>query len=172
MRKVKVDSKHLERLLDILAKECEFFVNFLKVSREKTEFILKRKTEELQSLTKEEENWVSNLKKLEENREDCIQQIGYSLGLQNELKISTLIPLLGGNEAQKLSEVQDELNNLIEELKNINEINGNLLKNSLEYIDFMLNIVSNASDVSDNSYGSGGKLAGNSETRRMMDFKL
>jgi flagellar biosynthesis/type III secretory pathway chaperone len=172
MSKGKVDSKQLERLMAIMEKELVFFKNFLKGSREKTEFIVQRNTEELQNLTKEEENWILNLKELEEDREDCIREVAESLGIQDEFPLSDMISFLEDDKARELTQMKDQLSNLILEIKNINEVNANLLKNSLEYVDFLLNIVSQSSDVSDNSYGSGGKLAENSEKRRVMDFKL
>jgi flagellar biosynthesis/type III secretory pathway chaperone len=172
MIKGEVDEKQLERLLGIMEKELVFFKIFLKGSREKTEFIVQRKTEALQSLTKEEENWILNLKELEEDREKCIRAVAESLGIQNELPMSQMISFLEDDKAQVFTQMKEQLSNLILEIKNINEVNANLLKNSLEYVDFLLNIVSQSSDVSDNIYGSEGKLSENSEKRRVMDFKL
>jgi flagellar biosynthesis/type III secretory pathway chaperone len=73
-------------------------------------------------------------------------------------------------QIEKLEKFKENIIAIVNELKEINEINSDLIKNSLEYINFSINLITSANGHR-TKYNNDGK-EGNVERRSLFDVKL
>ena len=161
----------IDNLADVLNKEASLYSDFLAISKEKTDVIINGKIIELENIT-QKESFSSAMHKFEVEREKIIDQIARKSGFNSsELTVSRIVEEHDNlDETLKLKSYRDKIMNLIDELKRVNEINYKLIKNSLEYIDFSINLMTSASDTG-SKYGNDGK-EGKVERRSIFDVKL
>jgi hypothetical protein len=158
-------------LSELLHQESKIYEDILQISKNKTKIIVEGKVSELESVVKLEQTLVIKLGKLESQRESIVQKISEQMGLNKaELTLSELITHVKGEELQKLKICQGNLINNVNELKGSNELNSKLIKSSLDYIEFSINIMAGASAAS-NNYGSSGVVS-EDKKRNFFDMKL
>jgi flagellar biosynthesis/type III secretory pathway chaperone len=160
-----------KQLVDILNQENDIYDTLSKISDNKTNLIVGGKVSELESIVKVEQSLVIKIAKLENEREKIVEKLCSLLNIDpNEITISNLAAKLGQNESAQLRECQQKMVSKISKLKNNNDLNSRLIRNSLEYIDFSINMMTSI-DAVNNSYGSDG-IAGDSKKRNLFDVKL
>ena len=161
----------IDSLIEILKQQADIYNYLLDKSKEKTDIIIEGKVDELDRITKLENTLVSDIAKMESRREALVNKIAEEIGTtSDQVTISELIKKIDKNEAEELEGLRNRISGILNELKNINELNSMLIKNSLEYAEFSLNILSTAR-VSDNNYGDSGKVSG-PKNRSFFDVKL
>lgn len=159
------------KLVEILDRENEIYETLYKLSNNKTELISGGKVQELEKIVKVEQTLVIKISKLEEQREKIVGELCTVLGLKPEaVTISELSAKLGDDKSTLLKECKDRMLKIINKLKDTNELNSRLIKNSLEYIDFSINMMTSIDNVN-NSYGSSG-FVGDTSKRNLFDIKL
>ena len=154
-------------LVTVLEEEYKVYEDILKLSKQKTDIIVEGKVAELDNIVRLEQAFVQQIARIENHRERILNDI---LPGKKDINMSEL-KKLSNNEQNKLLEAyQTKLTETVNELKRTNQLNAKLIKNSLEYIEFSINIMSNA-DVTSNNYGNVG--ADSKKTRRnFFDMKL
>ena len=158
-------------LTDILNQENDIYDTLSKISNNKTNLIVGGKVIELESIVKIEQSLVMKISKLEAEREKIVEVLCGSLGIKpEEVTLSSLAAQLGQKESSQLKDCQEKMVNNILNLKNANELNSRLIKNSLDYIDFSINMMTSIDSVN-NSYGSSGH-SGDTKKRSLFDVKL
>lgn len=166
-----LDSHVITRLIDILDQEARLYDSILRLSKNKTNIIVEGKVAELEGMVKIEQSLILQMGKLESEREGIIESIAMNLSLEpSEITISELTNCLQKDQADKLKLCQQKMTEILNQLKNTNEINSKLIKNSLDYIDFSINIIS-AVDTGSNNYSNSGHVS-NSKKRSFFDVKL
>ncbi|MDQ2085106.1 flagellar protein FlgN [Herbivorax sp. ANBcel31] len=166
-----MEYEKLNSLIDVLNEESRIYENILQISKDKTDVIIGGKVSELDEMTKLEQSFVIKIGKLEILRENCIEEISNQLNIKSsELTVSELSEHLNEENSKKLIDYKEKIGNILTELKDINDLNSRLIKNSIDYIDFSLNILSSATE-SNNNYGDNGEV--NEEKKKTyMDLKL
>ncbi|HHV99313.1 MAG TPA: flagellar protein FlgN [Clostridiaceae bacterium] len=163
--------QEVDSLVEVLKQQSDIYDYLLAKSKEKTDIIVNGKVDELDKITKLEKTLLSDIAKLERERETLVNKIAGEIGISPEqATMSELIRRLDKNETGKLEVLRKRVSEVLKELKRINELNSILIKNSLEYAEFSLNILS-AARVTDNNYGNSGKVSG-SKNRSFFDVKL
>lgn len=161
----------MNKIIELLEHEYRVYENILRMSKDKTNIIVEGKVKELENVVKLEQALVLQISRIDKQREEVVEQLSKEVNLKDKnLNISEIIQY--GNEEQKkqLEEYKGRMSKLIEELAHTNQINSKLIENSLEYIDFSLNLMSNA-DVTSNNYGNKGDST--IRTRKnLFDMKL
>ena len=166
-----LDNTLVERLIDVLGKEAAVYEDILKISKNKTNIIVEGKVSELESLVKLEQSLVLQMGKLEGLREELVDKISTELHIETgKITISMLTALVDTEVKGKLKNCQGRLENVLLELKGKNELNAKLIKNSLDYIDFSVNIMSSIA-ATGNNYGDTGNVSEGGK-RRLFDVKL
>ncbi len=161
----------VKQLIDVLNQENEIYDTISKISNNKTNLIVGGKVTELESIIKVEQSLILKISKLEDEREKIVDKLCDLLGKKpEEVTISSLAAQLGQNDSAKLKDCQEKMVDTIKSLKNTNDLNSKLIKNSLEYIDFSINMMTSI-DTVNNSYGSSGQT-GDSKKRNFFDMKL
>lgn len=162
----------LNDLISAMNKECDFFKGMLKVSKEKTDVLVKRNIKKLEEITENEKQSVVELKEIEREREEQIKIVAKTIGIDEDCTVSDILIKLDEQRGKTLASKRDELLETISEIKKVNELNDALINNSLEHVDFLLNLVTYSNESTDNSYGRDGSATETNEAKSLMDFKL
>ncbi|MCT4613190.1 MAG: flagellar protein FlgN [Clostridia bacterium] len=145
----------LEELIINLNKENDLYKSLTNLGSKKTECIVENKIDEIGSLTNDEQRLITDLNRVIKKREEQFKDIAIVLSLDNqEITLNALIDKLEGNESQaSLIEVRDEILKNVTEMREVNEENEVLIKQSMEYVEFTLNAIKTSSNISqDNGY--------------------
>lgn len=134
----------IDELINVLEQENKEYETLVLLSKEKTPVIVKGDLDKLQRITEVEQEFVGKIRNLEKKREEIMTDIGNVLSRDPKTtKITDIIELLSKQpvEQRRLSEIHDKLRTTLDNIKQYNDINANLIKESLEIIDFNLNLV-------------------------------
>ncbi|NLD49162.1 MAG: flagellar protein FlgN [Clostridiaceae bacterium] len=166
-----MENQKINELINLIAEQAGIYDDILKISRDKTDIIVKGKVIDLENITKIEQSLVIKLGKLEAKREDLVKEISKDLDLDpEEMIVSDLVDRLDSKQAEELKRLKDSLALSLKELKDTNELNSKLIKNSLDYIDFSINLYSNIS-TGENNYGRTGEV-NDDKKKSFLDLKL
>lgn len=134
----------MEELINNLEEQVVFYEKLLKLSAEKTPVIISADLESLQRITDEEQEIVSKLVNLDKKREIHMKDIANVINKDvNSLKIADFIDMLESRPAEraKLASVYDRLSDTIAQMKRTNDQNKILIEDSLEMIQFDMNVL-------------------------------
>ena len=166
-----MDTVVIDRLIEVLNKETAIYEGILKLSKNKTEIIVEGKVSELESLTRLEQSIILQLGKLESEREELVEKLAAQLNMKAaDITLEGLRRQFPGEHAEKMEKCSQALPKLLGELSEANVLNSKLLRNSLDYIDFSINILTSAGSVG-NNYGYSGE-SNNTGKRNFFDMKL
>mgnify|MGYP000844164544 FL=1 len=133
----------IENLISILELESSEYEELLGLSMKKTPIIVSGDLQALQQITDEEQNVVSRINHLESKRLEVIKDIANVMNKDvNTLKLVNLIQMLESRpeESRRLSAIHDKLKSIVENMKRSNDQNKELIANSLEMVEFDMNL--------------------------------
>ena len=134
----------IEELVSTLKAEEEIYKELLPITEKKTRTIISNDLEELQKITEKEQLMIERLTPLERKRAEIIENIGIVLNRKSDtLTLKKLIELLQKqpNEQKELSILHDSLQTIVKRLVEINDRNKSLIEQSLEMIEFNMNLI-------------------------------
>lgn len=134
----------IEELIKVLGDEEKIYAEIIPLAEKKTRIIVNNDLQSLTGITEEEQLLVGKISKLEKKRREVIRNIGIVMNKkESELNFITIIELLKGQEKEQeeLKKLHDRLKSTIELLSVLNERNQILIKQSLEMIDFDINLL-------------------------------
>ena len=133
----------VDQLIEILGEQTERYEELLGLSLEKRDVIIKNELEELQKINHLENIVINQNQKLEKKRLELIKDMAIALNQkESDLTLNLLIELMENKDEQKpLMEVRDRIKSVVGELKVINEQNGQLVQNALDYIEYSTNLI-------------------------------
>ncbi|MDD4835460.1 MAG: flagellar protein FlgN [Lutispora sp.] len=163
---------NLSKIITILENEKIIYEKLLSLSMEKKNAIIEGKIKELDSFLKLEGNLVLEISKLENERESAADNLAKELGCtREELTISYICDTIKDKRGNQLKDVADSIGQVLGKLKEVNDLNGKLIEQSLEYINFSINLVADSLDGQKVIYE--GKTEGNKENNvRLFDAKV
>jgi hypothetical protein len=131
----------MEQLIIVLKNEEEIFRDYIELAKKKKEIIIAGHVKELDSITKVEQEMIIKMGKIDHIRTSIIGNLLLELGIKSVKNISELVKYLPEEVGIKVTELRNRLEENIKEIKEINELNSSLIKQSLEYIDFNMNLM-------------------------------
>lgn len=134
----------MENLIEVLNSESQEYENLLGLSTRKTSVIISGNLEELAKITDEEQDVVSSITRLETKRQELFADIANVINRDvKSLLLTDLLEILEQRpeEQQKLAKVHDRLRTVVYAVKRVNEQNRELIQNSLEMVEFDLNML-------------------------------
>lgn len=134
----------IEELIMVLGDEEKIYSEIIPIAEKKTQIIVNNDLQSLNSITEEEQELLGKISKLEKKRQEVIGNIGIVMNKkESELNFITIIELLKGQEKEQeeLRKLHDKLKRTIDILSTLNERNQMLIKQSLEMIDFDINLM-------------------------------
>lgn len=160
----------IDNLIKVLEYENKLYVQLYSIAENKTGIVVKGEVENLQALEGKERKLVSELNKLQDVREQIIEQLAKTIGKNPEgLTLSEVAAQLPDEQGQQLNQCRDRLKETIGKLNTKNELNQQLIRNALDYVDFSLNLLTQPSPQTP-QYGRRGNETG-TKGRGILDIK-
>ena len=144
----------IDELISVLTEENKEYQDLVILSHEKTNVIVKGDIDYLKQITEVEQNFIGRITKLEKKRVEIVNDIGTVLCKDpKELTVKVIIGLLKGQDEVciKLSSIYDELKLTMKNMVAVNELNQSLINQSLELVEFDLNLLQNAYHAPENA---------------------
>ncbi|WDV46119.1 flagellar protein FlgN [Clostridiaceae bacterium M8S5] len=148
---------YLDELKKILAEECHIYNELLELTDNKTQVIMEGKTKELDAITKKEEKHILMIATLEKKREEIAIGLRNSLKLAEDSNMTDIIDKLSLEDKKDFEEIRLKLIDVLDKIKQKNELNNTLISDVLEYINLNINLLTNTKQGSvynkkDNNY--------------------
>lgn len=134
----------IDNLIETLIKENEEYETLLELSMEKTGVIVKADHDGLNEIVMKEQKVVERINALEKTRAEVTKDIGIVLNRKvSELTLPKLVEMLANQprECSMLKEVHDRLKDTLTRMVQVNESNKALLNESLEMLQFEMNLL-------------------------------
>ena len=134
----------MENLVDVLDKECQCYENLLGLSSRKTVIIVKGDLKALADITDEEQCIIGDIQTLEKQRMAAMKDIANVLNMDvDSLKLTDLIQVLEKRpvDQKNLAMQRDKLVSVAGNVRRVNGQNQELLKSSIEMVQFEMNII-------------------------------
>lgn len=134
----------VEELISVLEEECEIYDKLLPIAEEKTNVIIRNDLETLRKITIQEHDTVDKVSALERKRERVIFDIATVLNQdKNTLNLAKIVELLEKQpkEQKILAELHNRLKGTVSRLVDVNFQNKSLIEQSLEMIEFNMNLI-------------------------------
>lgn len=134
----------MENLISVLEEETEEYSKLLELSMKKTPVIVAGNLESLQQITDEEQEIVARLNRLERKREEVTKDIANVLNRDMQtLKLANIVDMLESRpvEQKRLAATHDALKMVLGQMTRVNEQNRELLQQSLELVEFDINLI-------------------------------
>ncbi|WP_449622733.1 flagellar protein FlgN [Robertmurraya sp. Marseille-Q9965] len=125
-------------LLTTLEKMLRMHNDLFKSALKKTDYLKVGDMESLNQILKEEQGLVAQINKLENVRKQIVKNI---LPNTENPTVKDCIKAISGNEKEQLIKVTDSLTAIVLELKERNYLNQQLIYQSLQYVNFSLNLL-------------------------------
>lgn len=165
--------KEINAIIDILNKEYAYYKDILELSKSKRNIIVEGKVAELDNIVKLEQNIIISIGQLERNREEEVAGLCKLLELDSsQITISELSNMLKPELGNQLLDIQEKLQNTFRELKAVNDINGQLIEQSLEYIDYSINLIAGTGMETGSLYEDMGRNKNSQSKKNMFDTKV
>lgn len=145
--------KSMDQLIMVLTKEYEMYKDYLEIARKKKDVIISGHVKELDNITKIEQNMIVSMGKIDHIRTSIIGNLLMELKVEAVGSLSELTELLPSQVGAKVMDIKGKLEGIIQEIKDLNELNSSLIKQSLEYIDFNMNLIMSL-ETKGSTYGS------------------
>lgn len=145
----------MEELISTLSKEKELYLTLLPIAEEKTKAIVANDLEALQRITDQEQETLDSVNALERKRSEVIGNMGIVLGRKpQELTLTELIRITEKQpkDREALSKLKDVLGKTVRRLADLNERNNALIQQSLEILEFNMNLLQSTRMVQGNNY--------------------
>lgn len=134
-------TKSIDQLIIALTKEKDLYKDYLDIATKKKEIIIGGHVKELENITTIEQNLIVQLGKIDHIRNSIIGNILKEKDIESVGSLSELVEHLPENYKEELLDLKGDLERVINDIKDINDLNGSLIKQSLDYIDFNMNLI-------------------------------
>lgn len=144
-----------EILIKVIEDIFKLQLDMIKLANLKKEVLISGDIDELSKIIKQEASWVKTLSKLEAERIAAIKQLLMERKLSDDnITITDLIKVLESQaEKDQLHELNLKLTNTLEEIQSLNDLNTQLIKQSLDYIENMINTITGENRQQSYTYG-------------------
>ena len=159
----------MEEMIEILKKQYEIYQEILKISEKKTDIVVKDKVDELKELVDSEEELIGKFIVLEKRRLSIVKEFGKSKGITGVLKITELCEYFPENKEELMKRREDILS-ITKKINEKNKLNEKLIKNSLDYINFSVGLITGTGSEP-LTYGKYGE-ANKNEAKKFLDISL
>ena len=157
----------IDELVEVLDQENSEYEALISLSTEKTSTIIQNDIRQLQIIMDREQSVVDKVNMLEKQREDTVRDICKVLHVEpEELTVKVLIDLLKKQpeEQKRLQDVHTRLRKTLHEMVRLNENNQALIRESMEILEFEMNLVKGLKMAPEtNNYTKGAYSAGGTD---------
>ena len=166
----------MEELMVTLDEEEKIYRQLIPIERDKTRAIIANDLKTLQDITVAEHELVDRTSALEGKRERIVVDIATVLGKNpKNINLNEIVGILKNQpeDQKKLQKVHDRLRKTVLQLQDINDQNKELLKESIDMVEFNMNVIRSTrmSSGSSNYSSDASEVAGMAPQHGMFDAK-
>ncbi|HWR45790.1 flagellar protein FlgN [Sporomusa sp.] len=159
-----------DKLIILLNQTLELYQALLKLSQKKRDILVEAKPHDLDLLTRQEEVLIIEAGKLETMRLTLTRELAAAAGLApGETAWSALIECADSETSNKLKALSEKFDRVTRELVEINELNTKLIEQSLDFINYNINILSQSAVGP--TYVPKGQTAPSGPSRSILDTR-
>lgn len=134
-----------QELISVLSKIVESYHSLLNLSKQKRAALVSVNVPDIERLTKDEEQIVTSIGKLEQIRKKITNQILSDLKVTEiEDSFMDMLALCNKKNADELIKVHNQLKDILKEVSNSNKINETLIQQALSVVNYNINVMSEA----------------------------
>ena len=159
------------QFIGILTREKECCEALLAQSHKKKEALVQNDVAAIEASTAKELDLIQSMTDAEQERLAQTRRIAVELGIAEELTIHKMIELSDEAGAQKLTELWAQFGGILKEQLRLNELNNSLIEAQLSYIDYMINVTSAPSTLT-NSYTARGGAQESDSQQKFFDHQI
>jgi len=163
--------KSVEQLILALTKEYEMYKDYFEVAKKKKEIIINGHVKELDHITKIEQDMIMTMGKIDHIRTSIIGNLLMELNIKSVDSLTELTEYLPEQAASKIMDIKEKLEMIIKQIKDLNDLNSSLIKQSLEYIDFNMNLMMSL-EAKGSTYGSNADEKDLKQRSSVFDVKI
>ena len=132
-----------ERLIELLQNQSVLYSELLESAQQKKGYIIKNDIESISKVTSRENTLIGKLRQAERERQAQAADIAKRLHISSDgLTLAILISRVNNSSIQERLEcLRMQLRSAMDDLKALNDQNRALINQSLEYIDFTVNLL-------------------------------
>ncbi len=145
-------SEFVDKLVMALEKEEEIYTEILELSLNKKRAIIDGDIKEIEKIVNEEKAIAISLVKLDNIRIRIVNEILKENNIDSVENITELSEYIDESSKKEILELKTKLNDVINKVKNENDINKDLVKQQLSYINFNVDLMTNI-NLGSNNYG-------------------
>ncbi|WP_219834403.1 flagellar protein FlgN [Paenibacillus sp. R14(2021)] len=134
----------VETIIATLEEQADIYVQLLALAREKTPYLVGNKVDQLNATMQKERKLLKRAEELEQQRMRLSGQYFSSLGMLRYKggKITEMIrTVTSPQEKLRLTELHAVLRDSLEELQKVNQLNQQLIEQSLKFIDYSIDLM-------------------------------
>lgn len=132
----------IKQLISILQGETQVYDQMLELCREETKTLIAGNVARLDEIVKIQTNLIKQVGIYEMQRVECVSRIADELHLEaDKITVSTLTEKLDEHDASALKLIEKHLSAVLAEFKDLNEMNSQLIRNSIDFIDYTLGLL-------------------------------
>lgn len=144
-------SEFVNQLVMALEKEEEIYQDILEFSIKKKQAIIDGDVKALEKIVNKEKALAMSLIKLDNIRIRIVNEILKENGIDSVENITELSEYIDVSSKEKILNLKSKLNHVIKKVKNENNLNKDLVKQQLDYIQFNIDLMTNI-DLGSNNY--------------------
>jgi flagellar biosynthesis/type III secretory pathway chaperone len=162
----------LAELLEVLEAQRALQTTLVGLSEQKIQTITSGNAQALHGIVDEEKEVLTQIRTVEMKQSQCVERLAALLGLPVEAICMTLIiEKARGTQKDSLKAIRKQLSDLIDKQLKYNDINMRLLQMNMDYVQFLINTVSNQQVGS--TYGNGGNIQKSiGKSKNLLDRKV
>lgn len=166
----------MEELITTLDEEDMVYRQLIPIEMDKMRAIIANDLDTLQNITVQEHDLVDQVSALEGRRERIVKDVAIVLGKNPQtVTLNEIIDVLKNqpDDQKKLQKVHDRLRKTVMQMRDINEQNKELLKESMDMVEFNMNVIRSTrmSSGSSNYSSDASEVAGMAPQHGMFDAK-
>lgn len=142
----------LEDIRDVVKAERDIYLELLTIAKNKVTILVAGKVNELDKVVKAEQKFIGDIGRLEDEREKVAGKIATELDIPFKEINFTVIQEMAPQFSSQLRELQEEIKVIMEELKKVNQTNGELIAQSLDHINMTINMMAQTREDSKGTY--------------------
>ena len=148
----------LQRLIRILSQEIVTYTKLLTSLEEKQQAIIQGKVKDMQLITEKEQSIISDAKLTEKERNLAISNLRTNSENMKEVEnLTQLIAVVETKYHDRLTEIQDSLQNILEKVALKNEQNKFLLNHSIHFVQTMIKDLLSSNENMNDLYAQNGR---------------
>ncbi|GGD92266.1 flagellar protein FlgN [Paenibacillus nasutitermitis] len=134
----------VEIIVETLDKQAQLYALLLETAKLKTPVLVKNDVEQLNAIIQKERKLLAEAEKLEQQRMQYSHSYFQSIGViryKGGKIIDIIRTITSPQEKEELTRIRGKLIDLLDELQKINKLNQELTVQSLEFIDYSIDLV-------------------------------